>query len=265
MLPSARAVKTTAKAQLKNQWPNCICVGLIPVAAFLFLILFGILISIMVPKNVLAIPFIFILVVLTVFLSIPLIQGCIRWFWFFSIEKPLGISHVFYYYSEWNLVYKTIVLYTLTIWNLMLKALLCYIPLIISYLLTNQNFYELIGISAPLIIPVLWPIYYLLFAVCSVLFIFVAQNNLFALIVMVIDEDLDCIEIIILAKKLLKGKNGSAFLLFFSFFGWMLINFLGIPLVFTIPYMLMAYAVFAKFLVFNHRYEQGIIGEKPLI
>lgn len=267
MLPSPKIIKYTARAQLKNKWVSAVCVSLIFLATVIFNgILAGIISSVLISASslVFAVVLAF-FVIFMLFLTIPLFQGVIRWFWFFSIEKELDISSVFYYYSDAKLLGKTIVFYSQLIFALIIRGILVFIPAILYLVLSSQQFYEMFGIVAPTILPVLWPLGYLLYFVCGILFLILAQKFALAPGILATNDDITVDDAIVLSKYL-SAINRNAFISFaLSFIGWGILCLLGVTMIFILPYMFMAYAVFTKFTISNHRYEQGKMGEKAYI
>ena len=67
------------------------------------------------------------------------------------------------------------------------------------------------------------------------------------------------------SEKMMQGNKWRLFCLNFSFIGWIILSFLVIPLVFTLPYFLTSYAVHFRFAVaeYNKHVEESIADEFP--
>ena len=68
----------------------------------------------------------------------------------------------------------------------------------------------------------------------------------------VADEDMDVMEAIHKSTVLTRATAVDFLILVLSFLGWILLSVLVMPLIFTLPYMVMSYVVHSRFAVANY-------------
>ena len=268
MLPISRIVKCNARTALKNKWPQSIAVCLILIGAIAFCTVFTETVITLFSDNVQS-PIFKVMKIVATLLCIAIIvglaEGCIRWFWFLMLGKEIGISEVFYYYSSLSLFLKPIILYAHLIVRTAFLGVICFLPFIVMTVLQDERFYGFIGKHPPIILPVLWPLYYLFLILGAVLFILVIMKYSLSPAILVINEDIYPVDAISISVTLSSGNRCSWFGLFFSFVGWVIISAFGVTLLYTLPFFLMSYTTFARFTVSNYRLECSYRMCEPLI
>ncbi len=266
MLPSPKVVKCNARAALKNKWPQSIAVSFIVLAAFIFNNFFlGVLQAQGSAKNLILMGVLLICTAFFVVLTIPLFFGAIRWFWFLAIEKELPVAEIFYYYSDFRLFVRTLGLYVRLLLRTVFFGFCCFIPLIVLLVLQNQAFYDLTGLKAPMVMPILWPLEYVFFLIGMFLTIVIMMKYSLSPIIAVMNDDIPLSSVIKNSARLVGNERAEVLSFICSFIGWFLLGLLGIPLFYTLPFIIMSYSVFSKFIFFAHRKNAAALGEKPLI
>lgn len=267
MIPSAHVIKRTAKSQLKNNWVPAIVVAVLFMLVVNF---FGVLLGLMISFFYGAHKLIMLLRIaisviygITVFsVVIPLFHGMLRWFWYLGLEKKLSIGTLFYYFSEGRLYIKSLSFYMLLLGKILMLTVLCVLPAavvrilpeILERFLLDVDSYGMLFYFASMVLLILG------FAVAFVL----SMQYFSAPVLAIIGEEKEIEEILTVSRELQLSK-ASCVVFIASFLGWIAISYLGVPLLYTIPYFLVSYVVAIRFAVTNHRYDMSRWGLPPLI
>ncbi len=263
MFPSSEKVKSTAKTQLKNNWVSAILVAVIFILMLYFaVILFEIIYSLLVGNgrsSVMGMTMCVFCTAVSLIVVFPLYQGVLRWFWFLGLNKPLPLGELFYYFSSRELFLKTMRLHILLTARCIITATLCSVP---SFFLKVFPFREF-GMPDS-ILSLIEKVSVVLLLIGLGVSVVILFKYFIAPMLLTVNEDAQPEEIVVIAKQLsLSVKTCLRFIL--SFVGWILLSFLGIPLVYTVPYFFMSYAVFVRFSVTNHRCRMAELGVPPMI
>lgn len=269
MIPSAHVIKRTAKSQLRNHWVSAMVVSVVFMLAISFFsVLLGLITNFFseVYKEAVALRTIVSAAycITTLATVIPLFHGMLRWFWYLGLEKRLSLGNLFYYFSEWKLYLKSLLFYISLLGRVLMLAVLCILPAavlrIIPEVLTLE---ELISDSHTFDMLIYFASVALLVVGLAVAFIF-SMKYFTAPLLAVIAEEKEAEELLEIAREL-KLSKGSCVVFIASFLGWIALSYLGLILLYTLPYFLMSYAVAVRFAVTNHRYEMSRWGLPPLI
>lgn len=258
MSAGTSAVKTTAKTALKDNWAKVV------VACFIYICVIFIcsytteLLSI-VTGNLIAEA---VLTVLTLFLSLPLFMGLVRFVWrmLFSVcDNPIEI---FYWFSSTKLYFKVLKFVLILAIRAILWLLLLNIPTFCLQILTNNQIFEFFDIAMPLWAANLTNIAKI-FSICaSVGTLFLMLKYYLAPILFVSDENMDVGEAIHMSKVISKRSSVDLIYLGFSMFHWILLSFLAVPAILTIPYILTCYAVHSRFAISEYNRYINEIAQK---
>lgn len=267
MIPSAHVIKRTAKSQLKNNWVSAIVVAVLFMLAVNF---FGVLLSLMVyffygAHKVVMLLRIAVSVIygITVFsVIIPLFHGMLRWFWYLGLEKKLPLGDLFYYFSEGRLYIKSLSFYMLLLGKVLMLTVLCILPAVVVRMLPeilerfvfDVDSYGMLFYFTSIVLLILG------FAVAFVL----SMQYFSAPVLAIIGEEKETDEILAVSREL-RLSRGSCVALIASFLGWIALSYLGLPLLYTLPYFLVSYVVAVRFAITNHRYDMSRWGLPPLI
>ncbi len=267
MLPSSQIIKKTAKNQLKSSWVASMVVAVILMLTVYFAAIFlSLMYSLLVTGyKAHAIVGIIVSVCYTVvvfFTVFPLLQGALRWFWFLGLEKQLSVGEIFYYYSDSRLFLKSIFFYIVFFLRCIVTVILCALPSgVIRFLpeLATEFFPKIESYNA-----LLQRVSDILLVLGLAAALVVLMKYFTAPMLISINEDFAPEEALSVSKQLgVSRKSGLVFIA--SFIGWILLSFLGITLIYTIPYFIMSYAVAVRFAITNHRYEMSKWGAPPLV
>lgn len=267
MIPSAHVIKRTAKSQLKNNWVPAIVVAVLFMLVVNF---FGVLLGLMISFFYGAHKLIMLLRIaisviygITVFsVVIPLFHGMLRWFWYLGLEKKLPLGTLFYYFSEGRLYIKCLSFYILLLGKMLMVTALCLLPSallrilpeVLKYFIENVDSYGMLFYFASVALLILG------LAVALVL----SMKYFAAPVLAIIGEEKEIEEILTISRELQLSK-GSCVVFIASFLGWIAISYLGVPLLYTLPYFFTSYVVAVRFAVVNHRYDASRWGLPPLI
>ena len=256
MLPTPKVIKLTAQENLKNNWAQAISVALILFTSlFLSVILIelcGTILNISssfspIKAGIISVP----TLIMFVF-NLPLLQGVIRFFWYMPQQTKLPISEVFYYYSSIKLAIKTVFLHMYLVVKTICLSIVFYIPAFVVFSLSEieiLNSLKMLSIVPSLLVKTFgWG----LVLVATFLSIKNALNYILAPVIFISNEGKDY-EFTLNISKNIARKNKTAFsTTFYSFLGLIILSLLGIPAVFTLPFLLMSYVVFSRFALVNY-------------
>lgn len=255
-LPGNAAVKSTARIALRGFWIKAIVCTLI-----LFATLFTAVLANEVFYHVFAtgdqiISTVFNLLYLT-FVFCPIALGILRFFWRNTATTGDDIGSVFYYLSDFNSYLKCIGFSVVLLFKISIVALISFLPLIAIKSVMGAPFINLneqaslyLGFVS-LIFSVLGWVFFLIFSVRYYL----------APIMFVGCETLEKDEIFYLSKTVSRNTAGAFVVLLFGMFGWIVLTILGVTAVFTVPYILSAYAVHSRFAINYHNRNVKIANE----
>lgn len=255
---SAKAVKTTAKEILKGNWANAMISTAVPVlataviyiATYLLSLPFGIYSGIL-------------FVVSYIFLLSPLWLGVVYCYWLMANNIKGYPTEVFYYFSNFK-SYRRAVAFTIKItFRIMVFSILFFLPSIIINAFTNEAFYELIGASTPLWVLGFKPIYYVFRFVGIVLLLAYLLGIMPPLFLVVANEEMSVEDCIKRGINIGIPEKSSFAAITWSYIGYILLSLLIVPVLFTVPYLIMSYIVTCRFLITQYNLSIEKTNEMP--
>ncbi len=247
MFPSSIAVKKTALATLKSEWPAAIIVAVIPLAFFLVAInLFSFIEYIF--SSVLAQVMMYVILgVALLFIYLPLFFGVLRIYWSLAAEAPLGISEIFYYFSDIG-VYKRLMNFIfLLLSKIVLKAIALLLPSFIIDLVSKFSSVLFANSVAPLWFSNIWIFSFVLRAIAICCIIYIMSRYYLAPFIFIAGENMDNTECITKAYTVSRVSIGNFITLILSLSGWIILSVFFAPLVFTLPYFCMCYIIHSRY------------------
>ena len=249
MFPRSIAVKKTALATLKNEWPTAIIMAVIPLAFFLIAInIFSFSGYVFSSAFAQVITYIIFMCILF-FIGFPLFLGVLRFFWSISVEKPLMISEVFYYFSDIKIYKRFIIFMFLLLGKVVLKAVVLLLPSIIIDLLMRFSSLIFANSVVPLWFSNIWVFALALRAIAICCIVYIASRYYLAPFIFIASENADEIECIQKAYTVSRHSVGNFITLILSLFGWIVLSVFFVPLVFTLPYFCMCYIIHSRYAV----------------
>lgn len=240
-----RAVKITAKTALKNNMLRSIfsvsiiifSVFICTYLSYLVGIIFGGIVSALFS------------IAFTLLIIIPLCLGVLRFFWriLFSVEDNPVSS--FYYFSSKKLYFKSLSFILILLLKVIPPAIILAIPVFGVWLVSKGSIFELANMSIPLWTANLSYIFIFLRSLAVILLILYMIKYYMAPLFFVADENMDSAECFHMSTVISKKTSLDFSFLLISFWGWILLSMLIIPLIFTLPYMITSFAVHFRFAV----------------
>ena len=240
---TTKAVKSTALITLKGKWALSCAQAMIPVFATIMVLLCSKLFSLPFGDVTAYIVFgaMFTLMVA------PLWLGTVRSFWRKANNANDSVSDCFYYFSGKE-EYLRALKYNLRILLHWLKVSLVLLsPAIVVHIVTSSEIYEFFGVSIPLFLMNLRYFDTVLYIAAIILsaahlislylpaFLFVSSEGM---------SPKECFE---RGKEIGVYTKSRFFTHLLGFSGWIVLSLLLIPLLFTMPYLLMAYVVECRY------------------
>ena len=183
------------------------------------------------------------------FVVSPVAVGLIRFFWrlnFGQIDNPIDI---FYYFSYKTEYFKVLHL----VFALALRTVICFliffIPVYVLQLITGTWIYNALNVSIPIWTANLSNLTsFMRFISVTATFVYVLKFYLAPMLV-VADENMDIAEALHLSTVISRRTTLDFIFLIFSFAGWILLSVLVVPLIITLPYMIVSYLIHCSFAV----------------
>ncbi len=237
MTVSGSTIKKEARNILKNNYSD-IFVATISVLAVWYI--FNLLCSILEIFTT-AILAEGLLLLLSVFLFAPLVLGFLRYLWRVSSGVTDNPVTVFYYFTGFRLYFKSLRL----VISLCIRIGLCYLIFLIPYfalqVITGTWIYETLDITVPLWTLNLSNVITVLHYVAVLATVFACFKYYLAPMIFVVDETIDTAEAVHMSTVIAKKTSFDFIFMVFSFIGWIILSLLALPLIYTLPYMLLSY------------------------
>lgn len=262
MFPSSVAVKKTALAALKNEWPNAIAAAVIPLAFSLVAInLLGLLKYIFadtLATTIVRIIFLFVLV----FVGIPLSLGSLRILWGTANDERLKISELFYYFSAGK-NYKRVFTFTVLLFGrIILKSVVLLLPSYLIDFISNSSSSLFAESAVPLWLSNIWIFALFLRIIAGCFIVYIASRYYLAPFLFIANDNADPMECINKSFMVSRVSVGSFVTLLLSLAGWIALSVFFVPMVFTLPYIIMCYLVHSRYaaVFYNSRYKKYVTG-----
>lgn len=254
MTVSLTSIKSEAKAALKGKFIIAIISALTVLFSFLIIENIAWVLSFVI-KDVAAS---FVVLLLSVLLCGPLTLGVLRAFWRMQggLSEPPAV--VFYYFSNISLYHKAIRLCFMLAVRLLLFAIIFYLPAIAVYVISSPEMYDFLKTPIPIWSQNLGQIFDFLASIGTALTAISLIKFYLAPFLVIADEEMDAEEALHMSAVISRTSLMDFIFLGFSMIFWIVISFLFIPLVFTLPYFIMCYVVHAGYSIkdYNERIKK---------
>lgn len=244
MVASCSVIKKTAKAALQGKYLRCLVAAAIPI-----FITFVIMIASELFLYARALQFLYgtTSILLFVFLLQPLYLGTLRFFWRSFSESTDEPITVFHYFSDSSLYKRALALVFRLTFRLLVRGLLFFAPAIITSVLSDSRIYDFFGMSMPNFSSALWIVSGFLKTLGALAVLWVMLKCYLAPFLLVADEQMEPDEALHMSKSISKGTVFDFVVLIICFIHWILLSLFVLPAIFTIPYMISAYLVHARY------------------
>ncbi len=245
MLPNSRTVKQDAKTRLSGRWPLAISAVMISLFfVFFLLMIFSILgqfFSGGFSLIIISLPILF----AGIIVGFPLWLGTLQLFRYINEGVDTTLYTVFYCFSTRERLTKSLKLGLLLVSRIFLVAVLLLLPAFLLDLLASGNLPFFKENGMPIWFSNLWVFGAFLRGIAAVIFAFIIMRHYLAAYIFILNDDLDCFEIMLLSKKVSKISIGSMGALLLSLIGYFAVSIFVVPLIFTLPIIIMSYVVHA--------------------
>lgn len=245
MLASTKIIKKTAKTVLREKIPVSLAVSTVIMSVQIVFLYMCSTLSTVIGSA--AATFLFVL--LEILIVSPLFLSALRFFrrlqWG-TEDKVISVFEIFANKGFYKRALRFTFSVALRIFGI---ALLLFIPYTFFRLLTSNAFYEQLGLAMPVwaanfeLVPVF------LRTIADVALFFIMLRYYLAPFLFVADEEMEPAEALITSKIISRRTSFDYFSLILSFIPLILLSVFIMPLLFTMPYFIMAYLVHCRFAV----------------
>lgn len=255
-MPDNSAVKSTARVSLRNLWPQAIAVASILLAAVFIVV-------VICSVNSLAFgtfaKYVNIAAAVLLFFTVlaPLILGVLRWFWRATAGKADQVTSVFRYFGKdkyrrafifaFMYVTKNALIAGVSLLPFFAVTIASKLPLDMISVHSGELYLGLIGV--------------LLGVLGTVVFLLLSTKYYIAPMIFVCCEDKHWTEVFYLSKRVAQYSSGAFLVLVAGMLGWMLLSFFGVTMIYTLPYMLAAFAVHCRYSFHYYNHNMNILQE----
>jgi len=262
MAIATNAVKATAKYALKNNWLKVIVAGIICIFTVNICTNCSALLSVLSDGGtggytITIMAYIF----MTVFLILPILLGFVRYIWriLFSVcDEPIS---VFYWFSSRKLYIKALKFIIPIVFRVIMWLMIFSIPVLFLNLLSNSFIYETFDLSTPLWTADLSLIISFAKLLALLGTALMLLKYYMAPVLFVANEAMEADEALLMSAIISRKTSVDFIYLCFGFFHWIFLSFFGIPLIFTLPYMVAAYCVHVRFSVTEYNIHINRLAE----
>ncbi len=259
-MPPTKAIKSNAKTALHGKWATVIGIGGILLSAlsihFILISIIATILSGFVGENTAAIIGLAGGIFVCQFFGMPLIYGALRWFWFTTADADVPVSEIFCYFSRGGEYLRALSLSFRIFLRIVGVLLICFLPSFIVTAVGHPYTYDILNFSMPYWTSSIWALGNVLTAFGAFLSVLLLLRYFAAPILMINDNSLSPQEALHRSIILSKNANGRTLGFIISFIGWGALSLLAVPLIFTLPFFLVCYCVYCRFLI--HHYNRTL-------
>lgn len=250
-IPPSNVVKNTVKAAITGKRISATLAALSVVFATFIIYYFSASLGFVLGDN-----FFWIIVIINILGGLlvlaPLSLGVVRYFWRFTAEADDGPAEVFYYFSSFIRYKRPIKLTLIILLRGGFIVLACMLPFAVINIISNTWIYQFLGTEIPLWAAGLELLKeFLKFSGICLSCAFLLKYYLTPAIA-VMDDDLLLMEAVHISTMVARKSAGSFLSLIASLVGWILLSFLGIPLIYTAPLFFGCYAIHSRYALVNY-------------
>lgn len=199
------------------------------------------------------------------FIVLPCCLGLVRYYWRMAsgvVDNPVC---VFYYFSSRFLYAKALKLLLSLLFRTVFCFAIFYLPALVLELITGSWLYKTLDVTMPIWTVNLSNLIYFLYFIAFVATVFSMLKFYMAPMLLVADENMDPAEALHMSSVVSKRTSLDFVFLCLSFLGWILLSLLSMPLIFTLPYMILAYLLHCSHAVntFNEEISNINFDEIP--
>ncbi len=249
-IPNSKVVKSTIKATLKGSRIPAGIAGVIPYIIYLLVAAVVGVFSFLLTNKFILTGIIFI--VLMGFLFAPILLGAIRWFWRATDGIKESPSAVFYYFSSLFLYKRAMKCVLFLIFKFFTALFTCLSPYLVISVISNSWIYQFLGTEVPLWVAGLAFVQAFLRVVGIVAGLAVISRYYLFPALAVMDDDMLLLEAMHISVMVSRLSVTSFIGLVISFIPLALVSVLALPVFYTAPVFLAAYAIHSRYALVNY-------------
>lgn len=255
-MPGNAAVKHTAKVFLSKNWPSLIAVSFLLLAVMFIGVYAAGAIFALTGMSAAWFTTLF-TIVYNWFLLFPLMLGVLKFAWRIVSENDATLDSVFYYFSSAAEFFRAIKFSLSMVIRVVFCAVISFFPAVATEV-SIAYFGDFANGSAQMHLMFLSTV----LAFCGIaLFIVLSSRYYIAPFLFAGTNKLGTEEIFHLSKIISRHTAGAFIVLIIGMLGWILLSVFGISLVYTMPYMLLAYTVHCRYAVYFHNHRAKLSSE----
>lgn len=243
MTVTSASIKTASKKAIKNNIISSITVTVLLMSVWFMCYNISAVLSIIINSTVAYTVF----AILIFFLFSPLVLGFLRYFWRLLFGQTDKSFCIFYYFTDWKNYFRSLRFLFSVFFRIILGYLIFSVPVFALKLITGTWLYSFLNVSIPI-----WTanlsniISFLKLIAFAATFFYVIKFYLSAML-FVADENMDIAEALHLSTVISRRTRFDFIFFVFSFLGWILLSLLTIPLILTLPYMIISYLIHCSY------------------
>lgn len=245
MLAPVSVIKKTAKQALNGKYLRAVIASGIVVCAWLCCNFLSSIISFATADFAAVIA----MLIFNIFLIGPLFFGLIHFFFRLTYDAQDSPVIIFSYFGCAKKYRRALSLTLRLILRSAITAFVLFLPSLVLDFLSNGFIYEKMNIPMPFVMQHLGTASAFLKAIAFGVFVALMIKYYMAPYLLVADEDMHPAEALHMSSVLSRRTSLDFILLALSFTHYILASFLMLPIVFTVPYLVCAYAVHCRFAV----------------
>lgn len=194
----------------------------------------------------------------------PFLLGLVRYFWRQFCGQNDDVIEIFYYLSSKKLYIKTLHLVFSLSFRIALMYIVFSIPIYILEFITGSWLYNALNVSIPIWTANISNLSGFLGIISITATVIYSLKFYLAPMLFVADENIDIAEALHLSSVISRRTMLDFIFLAFSFLGYILLSILILPLIFTLPYMIVTYLIHCSFAVESFNEEISKINHDDI-
>lgn len=185
-------------------------------------------------------------IVMASFLLAPVMLGTMRFFYALFDNKNISVSEMFYFFSSKKSLFFAVKVYFSFLWRFLLIVLVCFLPYNILSLLTSVDFYNSLGVTAPVWL-VTGTTFNQVFFIIGVIFSVLLNLSMFFVpFLSAVCSEMKVNEVFKISRKVAKRYYAYFLSFILSFAGWMFLSIFAFPVIYTLPFFICSFAAFCR-------------------
>ncbi len=258
MLAPSPVVKKNAREALRGNYLKCVAISCVLIFSFLIFALAESLVA-TVLGNIVCIIF---SIAAWIFVLAPLILGVCYFYRRLIWESDDNLLIIFKYFSSTSEYKRALHLIAILTLKLIYALSILFFPCLIVWIFSSTWFYDLFDVSIPVWTSGLLSLNSFLVTIAAFLLCFFMLKYYISVFLFVSNDTIHPAEAVNMSNIISRRTGGDFFGLVLSFTGWILLSFLVIPLIFTVPYFFASYCTHCRYAVTAYNIDVDIINSK---